>query len=436
MNQGNPKQNAIRHSILRQGAILIAGPIAGLVALLLAFLLPVEPMQEHVYWSLDMIEKEFEDELLVEGYAATLTGNFTDCLMLEQAVYADGDHSTLDRALHVYRSESYYDPENPEGWQPGRSLVDYLTDVPQPHEVEYGRYWHGYLIFLKPLLLFTSFNSLRLFFSAFQLFLTGIVVVLMTQRGKTGMAAAFLVSLPFLYYFSTYASLSQSVCLYGMLAAVIAMLLWDERMEQRGTVGLFFLGAGMLTSYFDLLTYPLVTLCYPLGVYLYLHEDTLKENLKKMALFSGEWGLGYLWMWGSKWILADMLSQGNVVQNALANVADRTQNAEGYGKIRGFFHVLSLNLEPFANKGFLLFVIILLVAALCMLVKNKRQRGRKLSVMIPYLCLAVYPLGWWFLAQNHSEEHWIFTCRIFAVTVFACAAGFCKIFSPDFKTTH
>lgn len=62
--------------------LVIAGSVVGLVALLLVHLLPVGPIQEHVYWSLEMIEKEFTDETVVEGYKATLTSNFTDCLML------------------------------------------------------------------------------------------------------------------------------------------------------------------------------------------------------------------------------------------------------------------------------------------------------------------------------------------------------------------
>lgn len=426
--------NVMKKNIVGHGIALLGGPIAGLLMLIMVFLLPVASMRDHVYWSLDMIEKEFEDELLIDGFAATLTGNFTDCLMLELAVYEDGDHSLLDRVLHLYRAESYYDPENPEGWQPGRSLMDYLTGIPQPHEVEYGRYWHGYLVFLKPLLLFTSFNSIRLFFSAFQLLLAGTVVILMTRRQCSGLAAAFLVSLPFLYFFGTYASLSQSVCLYGMLMSVIALLILDDRMEKAKTAGIFFLLIGMLISYFDLLTYPLVTLCYPLCVYMYLHEDTVKRNLKRMVMLSLEWSLGYLWMWGSKWLLADMLSDGSVLQDALYNVAGRTGNAEGYGRIQGFLLVVSRNLEPFQNRGFLL-VIVMSMAAACALVVKNGGKGR-IYLAIPFACLAIYPFIWWFLAQNHSEEHWIFTCRIFAAAVFCFAAGFCKIFSTDLQTTH
>ena len=131
-------------------------PAAGFLFLLLVHLLPTERMKSNVYSSIDTIEAECFDELLVDEYKATMSGNFTDCLMLHYAIY-DGDHSTLDQSLNIYRSES--DPE--EEWWPGRSLLDYLNGVEISKEVSYPRYWHGYLVFLKPLLLFTSFNSLR-----------------------------------------------------------------------------------------------------------------------------------------------------------------------------------------------------------------------------------------------------------------------------------
>ncbi|MBQ8118919.1 MAG: hypothetical protein IJ794_12800 [Lachnospiraceae bacterium] len=430
--------NAGKKKIIQYGIVLIAGPLAGLLALILVFMLPTKPMQEHLYWSLDMIRSEFTDELLVDGFPATLTGNFTDCLMLQQAVYAGGEHSVWERALRVYRTESYYDESDPDGWQPGRSLVDYMTGVAQPREVEYGRYWHGYLIFLKPLLLVTGFNSLRLFFSGLQLFLVGICVILMTRKGMPGLAGAFLVSMPFLYYVSTYASLSQSVCLYIMLAAVILQLLWDDNLYAVEAYGLFFGVVGMATSYFDLLTYPLVTLGFPLCVWLYIHGDRPGRNLKKTVLYSAEWAVGYLWMWGAKWVLADVITGSGVVQDALNAVSDRAGNAEGYGRVRGFWHVLSLNLDPFLNWGFILLVLVVALFVLGMLwgkrkgVLTQKARGQRalsdrMKDVVPYVFLALYPLGWWFLAQNHSEEHSIFTCRILAVSVFACAAALGKL---------
>ena len=177
--------------------ILICGPVLGLCALLLVHLLPVDAMKEHVYWSLEMIEGEFSNEEVIPGFPATLTGNFTDCLMLEYAIYSAEDHNVLEQVLHMYRKESCYDENDEEAWWPGRSLVDYLEGTKQPREVEYPRYWHGYLFVLKPLLMLTSVNALRLINSACQLILTGIVLIMMVRTKKDSLAFSFLISLPF-----------------------------------------------------------------------------------------------------------------------------------------------------------------------------------------------------------------------------------------------
>lgn len=110
------RKKTILVTVMKDMGLVAAGAVLGLIALLLVHLLPTAPMREHVYWSLEMIEKEFEDEILVEGYTATLTGNFTDCLMLEHAIYEPENHSILEQTLNMYRSESCAETD---GWWGG-----------------------------------------------------------------------------------------------------------------------------------------------------------------------------------------------------------------------------------------------------------------------------------------------------------------------------
>ena len=257
--------------------LIFLGTAIGFLTLMLVHFLPVEPMKEHVYWSLEMIENEFGNELAVTGYPATLTGNFTDCLMLEHAIYRSKNHSVLEQALHMYRGESCQGEE--EDWQPGRSLSDYVRNIPQSREVEYARYWHGYLVVLKPLLLLTSFNTIRLFNAALQLFMAGCVVMGFCKKNASGLAAGFLLALSFLFFSSSYASLSLSICLYLMLAVLLLQLRLDVALRKGNRYGCFFLVAGMAVSYFDFLTYPLITLVFPLCVYLYLDDGPGGVNM-------------------------------------------------------------------------------------------------------------------------------------------------------------
>lgn len=399
--------------------LVVIGAVLGSIALLLAHLLPVGPMQEHVYWSLPMIEKEFEDEVVVTGYRSTLTGNFTDCLMLEYAVYEPKEHSVPEQILHMYRSESCGSEGN---WWPGHSLKDYLENTPQPREVEYARYWHGYLVVLKPLLLLTSFNTIRLLNSALQLWLVGCIVMAFCRKNAMSLAKGFLVSVPFLFFVSTYASLSLSICFYIMALSLLIQLRFDPLFCNKNWYLFFFLAVGMATSYFDLLTYPLVTLVFPLCVYIYLHGEKIGSDLQKVGQYSLQWFAGYMGLWASKWILADWFTGSSIVQDAVSTLMTRTGSAAGYSRMIGFISVLQKNIHPYGNWCYVILAAIALVMLLSQMPKQ-RIRLRSLQKAVPYMFLALYPLIWFFVAQNHSEQHWQFTCRIFACSVFAAYAG-------------
>ena len=415
--------------ILRHVLALTGGAVLGLAALLAVFSLPTGQMQLHVWQSMPMLEKEFESDQLLEGYPASMVGNFTDCLMLEHAIYHNEQHSLLEQALYMYRGES----GGGEGWAPGYSLTDFLSGIPQPREVEYSRYWHGYLVILKPMLHFMTFNSIRVFAAAVQLFLAGFIAMLCAGRGEKVLGTGFLVSLPFLYFFSLHYSLSLSICFYIMAAVLSIQLKYHERIAGRGWYPALFLLCGMATAYFDFLTYPLVTLGFPLCVSLYLYQGTAKENLKRLAGYSAEWGIGYLGLWAMKWLLTDLLAGGSTIRDAMETILMRTNSAEGYSKLSGFAEVVKQNLGAFRNWGFyLLFAAIVIWALIWLFLKQKRQGaffGRKETCLwrqsAVFLLVALFPFAWWFAAQNHSQQHWIFTCKIFSVSIFAmvCALG-------------
>lgn len=364
--------------------ILILAPAIGLLLLFLVHLLPVDRMKENVYWSLEMIEQEFTDEIAVDGYPATLTGNFTDCLMLQYAIYDRSEHTALEQTLRMFRSEAYAaTDEGDDGWWPGYSLVGYLQGEEQ-REVEYPRYWHGYLVVLKPLLFFTSFNSVRLLNSALQLLLVGYIVLKLSKRAAYSTATAYLLSLPFMFYVSTYASLSLSICFYVMNLALLFQLRWEQQLFEENTYGLFFLVVGICTSYFDLLTYPVITLVYPLCLFFVFHKNTMKWNLSKMVLYSLEWGTGYVCMWASKWLLTDMLSGGGVIKDALDTVRIRSQSVENVSRLEGFWDVVSLQIQPYSNCCYFVLILLLLI---CVAVKAFRLG---ISVISKRFCGGVF----------------------------------------------
>lgn len=419
---GNQKNHCLRN-IKNHIVLLTSGSVLGLVALLLVFCIPQNQIKQHIGQSISMIEHDFSANEVIEGYPTTLKGSFTDCLMLEYSVYDSDEHSILEQVLYMYRGESTIG----EGWAPGVSLVDYISGVEQPREVEYSRYWHGYLIILKPLLYFMNFNVIRMLASYVQLFLVGWIVMLAVQRGKKNLGIAFLAALAFLYFPFLHFSLSLSICFYLMTLTILIQLKWNEKIVQSHQYGIFFFGVGMATAYFDFLTYPLVTLCFPLCIYLYLNISTGREGIKRLIGYSLEWSFGYLGLWFMKWIFTDVLVGGNTISTAFSTVLSRTGNASGQSKLSGFFVVLHKNLDAFTNPAVFLIIFIVIIRIAYLLIKQ-RKIGIKKNVWQAagtIFIVAFYPLVWFFFTQNHSEEHWMYTCKILSISIFAliCAVG-------------
>lgn len=404
----------MKKALIRNLIILLIMPAAGFLLLLLVHLLPTLSMKSNVYSSIDTIEAECFDELLVDEYKATLSGNFTDCLMLHYAIY-DGNHSAIEQMINMYRSES--DPE--EEWWPGRSLLDYLNGVSVTKEVSYPRYWHGYLVFLKPLLLFTSLNSLRLFNAGFELLLLSLILVAFSQKGYSNVALSFAASLPFMFFFSSFSSLSLSICLYVLLFEMLIIANFNEKLCEKERYTAFFLIAGSATSFFDFLTYPLVTLAIPLIAVIGMNEKKISKSFVSLIKHSVFWAIGYVFMWASKWFIGAAFLGKGALTDALSTISQRT-SASDQGRFAGYAKVLKLNLSPYFNRAFALILLFILVIIAAGIIKTgilKSFTGFVKS--IPLLLIGITPFVWWFVTSNHSMEHWVFTCRIFSIFVFA-----------------
>lgn len=416
------KRERMLPRLARQLFIWFGGVIAGMAALAVVFCIPVEPMQEHAYQSLPMLEKEFSDFALIEGYPGSMTGNFTDCLMLGSAVYAGEGHSLIERTLYVYRNELYGE----ESWAPGYSLIEYLAGN-RGYETEYARYWHGYLVFLKPLLWLTNFNTIRLLAAVIQFVLAGALLVNYAKRGETALCGALLLSLPFLYFFGLYASLSLSVCFYILAAAMLVQARWHETLLEKNRYCEFFLIVGMATAYFDLLTYPLATLGYPLCVALYLGRCGWKENIRRLAAYSAEWAAGYLGLWAGKWMLTDVLTGGTIISNAVDTIRFRMGTAESLPFLAGFVSVVRANISVYQNWAFAVPVLAGVAVFGRKLWKNRKALAGTgaAAQSLTVAAVGILPFIWAMAVQNHSAEHWMFTYKIFSVSVFAffCAIG-------------
>lgn len=405
-------RKTVRNCIL----LLAAGIVTGFLFLLLVFALPKQRMLYHVQESVGTLQADFEHEEVVYGYSGTLKGIFTDSLMLHSAVYEAEGRNVLEQAMGIYRGEL-----SEEYWVPGEAVIRYAIGETLPYEESYARYWHGYLVFLKPLLLCFNLANLRLFGTVLQPLLLGVVLWLFYKRGRMEYGMAYGATVLCMLPVSMQLSLSLSICYLILSAVVIYQLCRHEKLEEKKHYPELFLATGMAAAYFDLLTYPLVTLGIPLCICMVLTKDSLKKRIQRLAGYSLSWAAGYGSMWAAKWILSDVLLGSGVIADALQTLSARTSTAQSYNKLTGLWHVITANCKPYCNWPYLLFGLLILAFAVVRMIQSRKETDwaafREDSVV--FALISLMPFGWFLVTENHSSEHWMFTFKILSVSIFA-----------------
>ncbi len=187
---------------------------------------------------------------------------------------------------------------------------------------------------------------------------------------------------------------------------------------------IFFTLTGCLTSYFDFLTYPLVTYGVPATLYLCSVPDaTWKKALKGLVLTLVAWGVGYVGMWTGKWILGSLLGGGNLLEEALRLLRIRTSNSDAAGAQASLFMLVKRQLFRLKSPSLAVAAVYVLVTGVCFLKRAPRRKLAGLS-WLPWIALCVLPFVWYVGAFNHSYVHAFFTYRELMITAFC---GMCLL---------
>lgn len=192
-----------------------------------------------------------------------------------------------------------------------------------------------------------------------------------------------------------------------MLLASIYIILKHKYIKDITQV--FFI-IGILTSFFDLLTTPLITLGIPLIYWVTLKNIEDKANLKDVFKITVYWGIGYGVMWISKWIISDCLYQTGTITRALEKVTLLSNSTKEVSP--NMAETITENIKYIINKR-VLYLIVFLSVILSLI--NRKTIKRK----IPYIIIAIIPFIWFILIKNHSYVHARFTCRNLLLTIFA-----------------
>lgn len=287
---------------------------------------------------------------------------------------------------------------------------------------DYARYWHGYLIIVRPLLCVMKYKHIK-YISMILCFALlcaayGRVAEVLNKRIAMAMVIAFamgnIVAVPLLMqYMSMY-----YITVFGIL---LYCILYQKRKLQ--TPGLFFMILGSVTNYFDFLTSPLLSLGMILVIAfaLYSLEDgyTWRSGIAFIFMNSVAWTLGYGLTWFAKWCIGSVILGRNVIKEGMESVLFRTEGSAEFPIDR--IGTVIQNLKIMFPKGAVLILGLLCVVWIIHLLR-RHETWKRMAECIPVLLCAVFPLIWYCVLANHSQIHSYFTYRSLEVSVFAILA--------------
>ena len=394
--------------ILAVPLLLLVFGIVGYFLLAGVYLLPTDRMEKNMRESVDIFYAEDNYPQFME-YKNSQLDNYTDGIMLLTA--SNPNHDNIWKA--AINAERYRTSDTPV-----ETILDvYGEGMENPDSTYYARYWHGYLIFLKPLLMLFGYGQIREIMMFAQLGLFAVLLVLLAKKDIKLTIPLFLMWI-FLNPVATMMSLQFNTVLLITLLSMIAIIFIDDKYEIKNlyTWMIFFMAIGVLTSYFDLLTYPLLTLGAPLALWLVLNlSNRFLENIKNMAHISIFWGIGYGVMWALKWVIGSIITGENVIGDAVEQVAYRTSSVveDSVVTISKLAHELQYSARQYT------WMLALMLLGVYFVYRLIRTRKIDVNMLISFCVIAVFPIAWYLAMRNHSYGHHWFTYRELAISIYA-----------------
>ena len=409
----------MKSRVLRGLCLLLVCVILCIAANFAAFMIDTPDMRQNAWQGCQMLGQQQGKPQMVGGFKSSQLDNFTSVLILKTAAYT-GEESLLFKALGGYR----VDMNARDGQSPWDAFCTYANgpESPTGGGMGYARYWHGYTLPLRLMLCVLDTANLQMLLYFVQLALLCLVLLQMHARGLSRLIPAY-----FLAYFLLM-PFSASICLQYvpvsllMLIACALILKWDEAIDRLMTLPAFFALLGIVTNYFDLLTFPLVSLGFPLVLALALRMDR-GNSFKSLFWFTAfcgcAWALGYGGMWVLKWVLNGLAFGRDAFFAVFDQIGLRASSNGGELSRVG---VLMDNLNVvLAKKSYLLliglcgFATLIPPAKLLLQKRSLRFDLRALNLLLPALAVC----AWYIVMANHSFDHTYFTYRNASVIAFA-----------------
>lgn len=424
-----------------------------MILMTLSSLIPSSIMKENVKQSSETLLEDNEKKSYNLGYKTEEIFTFTDALMINTAYSIDSSSPIksfilarknyipyqtkieyVDSQYNLGASANYINTKTGDIYQT-KELYGLMHDENIEESFEYARYWHGYLVILRPLLAIFNYNSIRIILSLITLSL--IICMLVLIYKKINLVTAFIYALGLLSISIFIVSQSINEILIFIVAFIFTIILLLKK-DKIKDIFMFFFIVGSVANFIDLLTAPIVTLGIVGTTYFLLlqnknEKNSIKTYIIEILKICVAWGLGYGLTWISKWVITEVLFNRNLITQAIEQAIFRMKlptKTDGTLKYDLMF-VLQRNINFLSNSVIsinIFMIIALIVYNIIKVMKKEIDFKNNLKECIPYFFMFILPFLWYMVLKQHSAVHAFFTYRILIISIINIFIIVTKIF--------
>ena len=426
------------------------------VLLLISSLFPSSLIEKNVSESAKVLLKEGNQPFIFK-YSLTTNNNYTDAIMINMCYSIDNSDPVFSymSARKNYKKGltteelldtqgeliSYSSEKVDEIYDPVNELNQFL-DSNVTTSIEYARYWHGYFVFLRILLIFFQITEIRyLLLSIFTILLIVFSILAWKKIGKINTIIFCFALMAYDYFFVPFSLEGAPIFILMMIACIIMLL----KLDKIKNIYLYFFIIACISNFVDFLTVPLITLAMPLYIYvIYMQKNkkiTLKQSIKTIGCASMIWGLGYGLTWISKWVIYDVIYKKGILTSAISQVLYRSSTSNYLREQITIFDTLSYF---FMNNGVYLLIFIILLSIFLMISMTIFTKKYKIKFKInknylkeitPIIIISILPIIWYITLSNHTILHTHFVYKHMLIVLIGELICLKKTFSIKVEKT-
>lgn len=393
-------------------------------------------MRQNAAQGTAMLGQEGSVPELVGGFKSAQLDNFTAVLIVKTAAYT-GPETLLQRTFGGLRT----DLPASDGQSEWEAFCTYADGSQSPTGgLSYTRYWHGYTLPLRLLLCVLNVANIQMLLDYVQWALC-IAVFILASRRIPAILPALLGAFFLLMPSATGVCLQYAPVTLLALTGCLLLLAADRQIGEAIGMPAYFALLGLAANYFDLLTFPLVSLGFPLAVLMALRLERRERSARQMfaELFVCGlcWGLGYGGMWALKWLLSAAAFGMDRLYGIFEQVALRVStesNGESYSRLSGLMRCIRV----IADKPAYLLVCGMTLLACCAVPARRALAARRAGQPVCpdprallLLLAALVPLLWCVAMANHCYDHAFFAYRNLTMTALSAFTAITYIISPS-----